>query len=309
MNKVAVLGLGRMGAAVAAALSAAGREVLVWNRSEQGHHRLAAEAALREALIERAPTPARAAAGADLVLTSLADAAALREVLTGPDGALSGARPGTVVADTSTIGVAAAHDLAAAAGAADAVYCDAPVSGSVASVRSATLLVMAGGPDDAVGRLAEVAPAFSAGVVHTGAVGSGQAAKLAVNSIVYSLNAAVAEALVLAERGGVARATALQVFTSSAVAAPLVRYKAAAFADLDAEPVAMSVDLMRKDLRLIADQAQLTGTALPLAEQVTALADAVSAAGRGSADMAALAVHLRELATSWPGQLSHPTHP
>lgn len=300
MNRIAVLGLGRMGAAVAAALVLAGRDVVVWNRSESGHDRLAGELDLRAPHPQRATTPAQAVLGADLVLTSLADGAALRDVLTGPDGALGAARPGTVVADTSTVGVATARDLAATAAAAGIVYCDAPVSGSVASVRSASLLVLAGGPEDAVERLREVTRPFAAAVVHTGAVGSGQAAKLAVNAVVYGLNAAVAEALVLAERGGVPRDTALEIFTSSAVAAPLVRYKRAAFADLDAEPVAMSVDLMRKDLRLIAEQAELTGSSLPLTERVLSVADEVSSAGRGSSDMAAVAAHLRDRAGAEP---------
>lgn len=291
VNTIAVLGLGRMGAAMAAHLIRAGHDVRVWNRGLAGYERLADELALLEVSTraERAASPADAVRSADLVLTVLADDAALRTVLFGPGGVVHAARPGTIVCDLATIGVDSA--LASADGLAEAglVFIDAPVSGSVATVRSRSLLVMAGGDAGAIDAVTPVLESFAKRVVRVGDTGSGQACKLAVNSVVHALNAAVSEALVLAERGGVARDIALDVLSNSAVAAPYVLYKRASFADPDGQPVAMTVDLMRKDLDLILRFAQSRSSPVPLVEVVSDVSAEASAAGLGARDMSTLA--------------------
>ncbi|HJP79382.1 MAG TPA: NAD(P)-dependent oxidoreductase [Pseudonocardiaceae bacterium] len=291
VNTIAVLGLGRMGAAMAAHLVRAGHDVRVWNRGPAGYDRLADELALLKvpAGAQRVATPADAVRDADLILTVLADDAALRSVLFGPNGVVDGARPGTIVCDLATIGVESA--LASADGLAEAglVFVDAPVSGSVATVRSRSLLVMAGGDADAIATATPVLESFAKRVVRVGDTGSGQACKLAVNSVVHTLNAAVSEALVLAERGGVDREIALDVLSNSAVAAPYVLYKRASFADPGGQPVAMTVDLMRKDLELILRFARSRSSPVPLVEVVSDVSAEASAAGLGARDMSTLA--------------------
>ncbi len=126
-----------------------------------------------------------------------------------------------------------------------------------------------------------------------GDTGAGQAMKLAVNSLLHAYNAALSESLVLAERGGVARDAALDVLSDSAAAAPFLRYKRPAFEDPGAVPVAFTVDLMRKDLRLVREFAALHGSPMPVAAAVAAVADAVSAAGMGGHDMSGVAEHHR----------------
>jgi 3-hydroxyisobutyrate dehydrogenase-like beta-hydroxyacid dehydrogenase len=291
VNRIALLGLGRMGAAMAAHLVRAGHDVRVWNRGRAGCDRLSDELTLLEvsATAEQAASPADAARDADLVITVVADGAALGTVLFGPNGLSRSARPGTIVCDLATIGVEAARAHAAGLAESGILFLDAPVSGSVASVRARSLLVMAGGDAAGITAATPVLESFAKRVVRVGDTGSGQAMKLAVNSALYTLNAAVSEALVLAERGGVPRSTALEVLSASAVAAPYVLYKRASFEDPDGQSVAMTVDLMRKDLDLILRFAQDRSSPVPLAEIVSDLSAAASAAGLGNRDMSTLA--------------------
>lgn len=295
MSAVAVLGLGRMGAAMAAALVAAGHEVTVWNRGEGGHRLLAQELELRSVAARpaRARTPANAVEAAEFVLTMLADGPALDAVLHGPDGAVGALAPGAIVCDMATSGVEAALRNAELLAAAGHAYLDAPVSGSVPTVRAGTLLVMASGPEQAVADAQSVFTAFAARVLHVGAAGAGQAMKLSVNAVLHIFNGALSEGLVLAERGGVPRDAALEVFASSVVGAPFVQYKRSAFADPENEPVAFTLDLMRKDLALVRDLAALHRSPVPLAETTARISDAASAAGLGERDMSALAVFHR----------------
>jgi 3-hydroxyisobutyrate dehydrogenase-like beta-hydroxyacid dehydrogenase len=300
MSRVAVLGLGRMGAPMAARLAAAGHEVRVWNRGSGGHALLAQELA-RLAPDAPAPvagaTPAAAVAGAEVVLTVLADGAVLEAVLFGGEGTGSGAAgalaSGAVVCDLGTSGVAAALSCARRLSAAGARFVDAPVSGSVPAVRAGTLTVMAGGPQQVVARVEPVLRAFAGAVHRVGGAGAGQAMKLAVNALLHAYNAALSESLVLAERGGVARPAALDVLADSVVAAPFLAYKRAAFEEPGAAPVAFTVDLMRKDLRLVRALAAEHAAPVPVADAVAALCDAVSAAGFGAHDMSAVAEHHR----------------
>lgn len=291
VTRVALLGLGRMGAPMAAHVIRAGHDTRVWNRGPTGYARLADELTRLEvsAVAEQVESPAAAARGADVVLTALADAGALENVLFGPNGVVSAARQGTVVCDLATIGVAPALSCAARLAAAGISFVDAPVSGSVPSVRSRSLLVMAGGDADVIAAVTPLLESFAARVVRVGDQGSGQAMKLAVNSVLHTLNAALSESLVLAERGGVPRSTALEVLSGSAVAAPYVLYKRASFQDPDDQPVAFTVDLMRKDLDLILDFARSRSSPVPLAEVVSHVTADASAAGLGERDMSTLA--------------------
>jgi 3-hydroxyisobutyrate dehydrogenase-like beta-hydroxyacid dehydrogenase len=293
VTRVALLGLGRMGAPMAAHLVRAGHDVRVWNRGAAGYQRFIEELTKLKldvsADAEHAATPADAVRDVDVVLTVVADGAALGGVLFGPHGVASAAAPGTVLCDLGTIGVAAAQAHAAELAAAGVSFVDAPVSGSVTSVRARSLLVMAGGDATAVATATPVLESFAARVLRVGDVGAGQAMKLAVNSVLHTLNAAVGESLVLAERGGVPRETALEVLAGSAVAAPYVLYKRASFADPDGQPVAFTVDLMRKDLDLILRFAEARSSPMPLAEVVSGVSDQASAAGLGTRDMSTIA--------------------
>lgn len=284
MADVALLGTGRMGSAMAVRLAAAGHEVRVWNRTPAAAEALVATAGL--ASLRSAPTAADAVRGANAVLSVLADGSATRAVLLSDD-VLDAMGEGCLVVDLATSGVATALAVADGLRAAGQRFVDAPVSGSVPAVEAGTLLVMAAGHDDDVAEAADVLGAFAREVLRVGDVGAGQAMKLAVNLVVHDLNAAVAEALQLAESSGVTRELAYDVLERSVVAAPFVTYKRAAFLDPDT-PTAMALELVAKDLRLICEQAEGAGLPLPVTRQVSSRVADVVASGWGARDMADL---------------------
>jgi 3-hydroxyisobutyrate dehydrogenase-like beta-hydroxyacid dehydrogenase len=291
MTRVALLGLGRMGAAMAARLAAAGHEVTVWNRSPAGYARLDEELPPDTPAPRRATTPAEAARDADIVFTVLADGPALDGLLFGEAALAAALAPDAVVCDLATIGVDVARRCARRLAAAGHFFVDAPVSGSVPTVRAGNVLVMAGGCAAAFDIVAPVLTAFASKLMHVGDSGAGQAMKLSVNSIVHTLNAA------LAETGGVDRDLALDVISGSVVAAPFVLYKRGAFADPDAAPIAFTIDLMRKDLALIQRMATDTHTPMPVSATVGLVADRASDAGLGERDMAEIATFHRTQAS------------
>lgn len=281
---VAAIGTGRMGAAMVGRLVGAGHTVTVWNRTPSRAQGLGAAVAA---------TPREAVAGASVVVVSLADDDAVRAAYGGPDGIVAGLAAGTVVCDTSTIAPATARELAAAVSSRGASLLDTPVSGSVALVQSGGLTILAGGDEAALGRARPVLESFGNRIVHLGGQGTGATMKLVVNSVVHALNLAVAEALVLAEKAGVDRAAAYDVFTTSAVAAPFVQYKRESFVHPDSAPVAFALDLVAKDLRLIGDLAGSVGARMPQRDVTAALVDESVTRGYGERDLSALAQFLR----------------
>jgi 3-hydroxyisobutyrate dehydrogenase/2-hydroxy-3-oxopropionate reductase len=163
----------------------------------------------------------------------------------------------------------------------------------VALVQSGQLTILAGGDEAALDRARSVLGSFGSRVVHLGGSGTGATMKLVVNSVVHALNQAVAEALVLAERAGVDRAAAYDVFTTSAVAAPFVQYKRESYVHPEAAPVAFALDLVAKDLRLIGDLARSVGARTPQRDVNAVVVDEAVAAGLGGKDLSALAELLR----------------
>jgi 3-hydroxyisobutyrate dehydrogenase-like beta-hydroxyacid dehydrogenase len=288
LARVAVVGAGRMGAAMVGRLVDAGHPVVVYNRTT----------AKAEQLGERlgvgvAATPREAALNADVVVVSLADDTAVRAAYRGPEGLVAGLAPGTVVADTSTVDPATLQDLDPDVASTGASLLDTPVSGSVATVEAGNLLVMAGGSGGALDRARPVLETFSQRIVHLGALGTGSTMKLVVNSMVHALNAALAEALVLAEKAGVERSVAYEVIASSAVAAPYVAYKRASFENPDEAPVAFALDLVAKDLDLARALADRVDAPMPQLVANRHLVQQAVDAGLGEADLSALAVFLR----------------
>jgi 3-hydroxyisobutyrate dehydrogenase-like beta-hydroxyacid dehydrogenase len=284
MAGVAVLGTGRMGAAMARRVALGGYRAVLWNRTPAKAR--AVVDALPPGIAVVAPTAAAAVQDCAVVLAMLADGAAAREVLLDAD-VLAAIAPGAVVCDSSTSGVATARALAAGLAAHGVRFVDAPVSGSVPGVAAGTLLVMAGGTPEAVEAAEPVLGTFARLVLRVGDAGAGQAMKLAVNLVVHGLNAALAEALQLAEQAGISRDDAYDVLAESVVGAPFVRYKRAAFLD-PATSVAMSLDLVLKDLDLITQLADDLQVRHELTVAVRHTVAAACLAGLGPQDMADL---------------------
>jgi 3-hydroxyisobutyrate dehydrogenase-like beta-hydroxyacid dehydrogenase len=296
---VGLAGIGRMGAAMARSIARAGRPLVLWNRSLDKAAALAAELAATGASVQVAATPALVASQADIVLTMLADDAAVQEVHAGADGLIGAARAGQVLVDLSTITPATIRGLEADVRARGAGLLDSPVSGSTALAESGGLTLMVGGAADDLERARPALEPLAKRIFHLGPVGAGAAMKLAVNTVIFGLNEALAEALLLAERAGIAIADAHEVIANSAAGAPFVGYKRAAFVEPDTTPVAFAVDLALKDLRLIGAMAADAGVALPGADASRAVLQAASDAGLGAADFSAV---IRQLRATGPGE-------
>lgn len=287
---VAVIGTGRMGAAMAVRLRAAGVAVTVYNRTRSRADDVAARCGATVAATAR-----DAVASARTVLVSLADDGAADAMYAGPDGIAAGVHPAVVVADTSTVDPQTARRTAALIRQRGGAALDTPVSGSVASVARGELAVLAGGERDDLDRARPVLDQLARHVFHLGPAGSGAAMKLAVNGVVHALNQAVAEALVLAEACGIPRGSAYDVLAAGAAGAPFVQYKRAAFEHPGETPVAFTLDLVAKDLDLLTALAARMGVPL---DQAAANREAVEAArrdGLGAHDMSAIAERLRTL--------------
>lgn len=287
-GQVAVIGLGRMGAAMADTLSRSGFDLIVWNRSHDAAERVAVELGATVA-----DSPASAVASAEVVVSSLSDDAALEAVHLDGEGTVAGVRPGTVVIETSTVDPRTILRLAPEFEKRGAHLLDAPVSGSVGLVAQGALTSMVGGEASALEKARPVIDALSKAVFHMGPSGSGATMKLAVNALVHAINLALSESLVLAEAGGIERSLAYEVFANSAAGSPFVQYKRPAFESPDETPVAFSLDLVAKDLRLILGLADRLGVPMAQGAVNAAVANAAIEAGLGGADMSALAVYLR----------------
>ena len=285
---VGLVGTGRMGSAMAKALTAAGHPLVVTNRS-----RAKAEACAAEVGARVAGTPREVAAAADVTITMLADDAAVAAVYGGPDGLLAGARRGSVLVDLSTVTPDALRAFEPAAREAGVGLLDAPVSGSTATAASGQLTLMVGGEAADLERARPALEALAKSIFHLGPLGTGAAMKLATNTVIFGLNEALSEGLVLAELAGIDRSAAYDVLAASAVGAPYVGYKRAAFLDPEGTPVAFSLDLAAKDLGLITAFAESLGLGVPQATVNLAVIRSASADGRGGHDFSTVAEELR----------------
>jgi 3-hydroxyisobutyrate dehydrogenase-like beta-hydroxyacid dehydrogenase len=300
MSRVAILGTGRMGSAMARALVDEGHDVVLYNRTLERARALAAELGASGAEPPAvAESPAAAARAADVVITMVANGDAVTELYEGGrdgEGVLAGLRAGHVVMEMSTVLPEVSRSLEERVRARGAGILDAPVSGSVSLARAGQLTIMVGGEEDDLERAYGVLESLAARIFHMGPLGSGAAIKLAVNNALMGLNQAISESLVLAERAGIERSKAYEVFAGSAVGAPFVQYKRAAFVTPDESAVAFSVDLAAKDMGLILELAEQVGADLPQAEIDVAVLLEISDAGGGGRDLSWVASHLRDAA-------------
>jgi 3-hydroxyisobutyrate dehydrogenase len=284
--KVAVLGLGIMGAGMARQLVAKKFDVTVWNRDS------AKTVALAAAGARVAATPAMAAAGADIVLAMLANDDASRSVWLGENGALAAMRAGAVAIESGTLTVEWIRELAAAAKDRGIAFLDAPVTGSKAQAESGALSFLVGGPAELLDRVRPVLNAMGGNIVHLGDTGSGATMKLINNFLCGVQVASLAEAIAMAERSGLDARQAAAVLSGGAPGSPLVKMVAQRMLDRAYEPN-FFIPLMAKDLSYAHKTFALAG--IDLASAVAARARFVDAerAGMGQKDIAAIVERLR----------------
>ena len=283
---VAVLGLGIMGSSMAGRLAAAGFPLAVYNRNP------AKAAALQAAGARVAATPAEAAAGAQFILSMLADDDASRATWLGEQGALRGAGPGAILIESSTITVDWIRELAAAAQAKGLELLDAPVTGSKVHAAAGELNFLVGGSAAALERARPVLAAMSKSITHLGPAGSGSRMKLINNFLCGVQVASLAEAVALIEKSGLDRAKALEVLCGGAPGSPIVKMLTPRMASRDYTPNFL-LKLMAKDLRYSQREAGNNGLDLATAAAALGLFERALAAGHGERDMAAVVEPLR----------------
>jgi len=288
--KVAVLGLGIMGAGMARQLVAKQFAVTVWNRD------VAKTAALAKAGARVAATPARAAADADIVIAMLADDLASRSVWLGDQGALAAMRGDAVAIESSTLTVEWIGELAAAAKNRGIAFLDAPVTGSKAQAETGALSFLVGGSADSLERVRPALAAMSRSITHLGPTGSGALMKLINNFLCGVQVASLAEAMAMAERCGLDARQAAEVLSAGSPGSPLVKMIAQRMLDRAYEPN-FFIPLMAKDLSYARQTFARAGIELPSADAARARFVDAERAGMGRMDIAAIVELLRRQPT------------
>ena len=287
VENVALLGLGSMGAGMAANLLKAGFSLSVYNRT-------AAKAkALTGAGAQFAATPAEAAKNASVIISMLSDDTASREVWLGSDGALEAAGKGAILIESSTVSPAWIAELAEAASQRGIDLLDAPVTGSRAQAEAGQLSFLVGGSDAALERAAPVLKPMSKDIIHLGSVGSGAKMKLINNFLCGVQVASLAEGLTWIERSGLDREKALTVLKSGAPGSPLLGSISARMVSRN-YAVNFLLTLMAKDLLYAQNEAARNNVDLKTAEVARALFESAIAQGLGNEDMSSVIEPLRK---------------
>jgi len=281
VTAVGVLGLGAMGHAIAARLLGAGHDVRVWNRTPGKDDDLVTSGALR------AETPADAVRDGEVVVTMVTDPPALEDVLFGPDGAATAIPDTATLIEMSTVGPTA---IASAAERLSVPVLDAPVLGSVPSVETGKLVILAGGDRAVFDRHTELLSILGT-PIYLGPSGSGAWLKLVNNAASTATLVALGELLALTDRAGLGIDAVLEGLEAGPLASLIERWRPRLKGEDQASYFRLA--LARKDLALVFDEAEREGVDLSVAETAAARCDDAIAAGLGDEDFGAIVPFLR----------------
>ena len=279
--RLALIGTGMMGERLGQRLLDAGHELAVYNRTTRRTAALVASGA------RVATTPREAVAGATVVLTMLADPAAVRAVAYGDDGLLAGADAGALWVDLSTVAPDDSREFAATAREHEVRTLDAPVSGSLGAAEKGMVVFLVGGAADDYAAARPVFSVLGRDSVYLGPTGAGSAGKLAVNAFLLTAMAAAVEAVRLGRSEGIDPAALLTGLGRTEIVPPWAIGKLERLVEGDLRP-AFSLALAAKDLRLIEATAAGAGLDVPLLDAARELYAAALAAGRGDLDFSAV---------------------
>ena len=283
-TELAFIGLGGMGSAMALRLIDRGFPLSVWNRTQSK------TAPLREAGARVADTPAQAAAGAKVVLVSLADEAAVEKIVFGS----LALQPGTIVIDTSTVSPGYAREAAGRLAAAGIRRVETCVLGNPPLARAGKSRILTAG---AAADVEEVRPVLKAlggtQVLYLGAAGQAATMKLVFNMLLGAQVASLAEGVAYGVRAGLDRDTLLSAIAGSGFSSMVMGFRAEIMRNRGYEPAAFRATLMDKDLRLIAEDATSVGADTRLMDLVHELFTGVVEAGDGDKDAAVIVEHTK----------------
>jgi 3-hydroxyisobutyrate dehydrogenase-like beta-hydroxyacid dehydrogenase len=283
MATLGFVGLGAMGSRLARRLLEAGFDVAGYNRTP-GKAR-----ALEAAGLKSADSPRAAAEGAEAVFSMVTDDAALRAVALGPDGIQAGLRTGAVFVEMSTVSPAVMREVGEAVAARGALMLDAPVSGSTITVEQGLASIIVGGDAAALERVRPYLAAMGpGGLTHVGGLGVAKTMKIATNLGLAVQMLAFGEAVLLAEKAGIARETAVEALLKSVVASPMVKYRGPFVLGRMPREAWFKVGMIQKDLQLALDQGHATGVTLPTTALTQQWLSMARGLGLGELDFGAL---------------------
>jgi 3-hydroxyisobutyrate dehydrogenase/2-hydroxy-3-oxopropionate reductase len=283
--RVAFLGLGIMGHAMATNLVKAGHEVATWNRTPGK--------TVEGARV--ADSPAEAAHGAEVVWLCVSDTAAAESVLFGEKGVEQSLTEGMIISDSSTISPSATRKFAERVAQKGARYVDSPMTGSKTGAEAGTLLFIVGGDEEVVEKLKPLYAAMGKKIFRMGETGKGQSTKLVMNLQIALIYEGFAEALALAAKLGVDAENLVHLINASMVKSGVVEYKAPFVLRRDFSPN-FPLRLMRKDIRLALEAAKEARVKLPGLETVEEVYDVAVEEGHADLDYAATLLLLEKWA-------------
>ena len=285
--KLAVLGLGTMGAPMAENLIKAGFEVTVHNRTRNR------EEPLEQLGAARAKSPAAAAADAEIGLAGVSDTPDVESILLDPEvGAVATLKPGTLVVDCSSIEPEATRRMARQLREKDIGFVDAPVSGGAEGAIHGTLTVMCGGSEEDYERAQPVLQVIGSRITRIGPVGCGQIAKMANQVVITGTFMALAEALTLAYRAGADPDRVVEAIGGGVAGSWILDNRSQKMLK-DDYPLGFRLRLHRKDLAIALATARDVQVPAPIASLVATIEDALIAQGYGDEDMSNLARFVR----------------
>jgi 3-hydroxyisobutyrate dehydrogenase len=286
-RRIGFLGLGTMGAAMAANLARAGFEVTAWNRSP------GRAPELDDLGVSRADTPADVARAVDAVVVCVSDTPDVESVLFGPGGLAKGAPAGLLVIDCSTISPSATREFATRLGERRVALVDAPVSGGSEGAQKATLTIFCGGEAADVERARPILEAMGKTITHVGPSGAGQAVKAVNQVILAGTYLGVAEGIVLASKSGLDVRQVVEALGGGAAQSWVLANRSERMRVND-YPLGFKVALHRKDLGIALGMAQEMGAELPVAEMAAEFETELISRDHADDDMSALARVIRE---------------
>jgi 3-hydroxyisobutyrate dehydrogenase-like beta-hydroxyacid dehydrogenase len=256
MANLGFIGLGSMGGRITKRLLDAGHSVTGYNRTRSKAQWLL------DAGMRWADTPRAVAEAADVIFSMVTNTSALHEVLGGPDGVLAGLGKGKIYIDMSTVSPAASKRLATQVAAKSAQMLDAPVSGSVITLEQGNLSIMVGGEQAAFEQVKPILLDIGPKVNYVGKNGLAVLMKIAINLNLQVQILAFYEGLLLAEKGGVPRETALEVMLNSVIASPALKYRTPFILQPSGEAL-FNIDMMQKDMLLALELGRELNVPLP----------------------------------------------
>jgi 3-hydroxyisobutyrate dehydrogenase-like beta-hydroxyacid dehydrogenase len=283
------VGLGVMGGGIAKRLLDAGHTVTGWNRTREKAQWLI------DAGLRWADSPRAVAEASEVTFTMVTNTAAVRAVTEGPDGILSGLRPGAVYVDMSTASPANARALAERVSELGAHMLDAPVSGSVSTLEQGKLSVMVGGDADVFAHVKPILEAIGPKVFHVGPNGAAVTIKIATNLSLAVQMLAFSEGVLLAEKSGIPRETAVEVLLASVIASPMVTYRGP-FVLEQPDEAWFDVNMMQKDMNLALELGRELDVPLPTTAVTNEFLTSARALGLDDKDFAVLFDVLAQMA-------------